>query len=787
MWLTSSFRELGSLEVAAVIAFPFVEDVLRICTSVLVTVIDGDTQETIKLAHFTVKEFLIVQEGFEVGLHWYRFTAQLANRCITAQAIESVFGCPPAESQALFSYASRFWPAHARQLDTVPGSTGCDEVQSRINSLLEASNRERLLAWLKKRFPKWLGLSMSINPSLHPVYYASGLGLKRSVEYFWRDYYSRPYQELGFYGSALDAAACFGHVEIVMWLVDRIENPSNSFNFSLVAQYLRVNVPQTLRALLQKGPKPSICAEVLWALTLNPVGEEILEILIEENLASISLTEELICAASHNRGNLEIVGYLLRKYTHEFPVSFRALVTVAGVSYYALQFLVESRIKDIWFEKQDYLDLATGESAHVIRQLVSLGVAYPGTIPITTEVIKSLAGLPSGSEDLKYLLDRHTIEQPLTPLDVLTVARAFELETFDSLLRHRWEDNTLTEALVFAIASNCYLDPPVDSESSPTLKQSDLQSSRKALMSLLGKKDLKIDLTKGMIKLIIEQFDKGVILRLLNKIARFPIFASDVSHDQFSSLLRRHASDLGLSPTILRILDNSYKIISIFPPTVQERFFKFKATTRSKKLRTNTYITKSLKTRRAALLLGLRYLPEPLQGLNYSNSKHTLGYRIRVEPGWRVPRKAHRKHEHRHNRPYDSYPDRRALEKGYEDSWACNSVAEVPQHTLEEATVDSHDRPYDYYPDGRALEKQYEDSWAWISLAAVPQKTLEEATVHSETQRLQSSEAKSNHDSSFDNEDVLECDCCPMNPRKFTSVDDLRSACDTTNFSMITC
>jgi hypothetical protein len=781
MWLTSSFRELKSLEVAAVIAFPFVEDVLRICTSVLVTVIDGDTQETIKLAHFTVKEFLIMQEAFGVGLHWYRFTAQLANRCITAQAVEFVFGCPVAESKALFSYASQYWPAHARQLDTLPGSTGCDEVQSSINSLLEPNNRERLLVWLEKQQPERLGLL------LHPVYYASVLGFKRSVEYFWMDYHSRPYQELGFYGTALDAAACFGHVEIVVWLIDHIENPSKYYNLSLVAQNLRVNVPQTLRALLRKGPKLSICAEVLRALTLNPVGEEILEILVEENLASIYLTEELIFATSHNRWSGRILECLVRRYTHEFPVTFPALVTVAGVSRSALRLLVESRIEDIWFEKQDYLDLTTGGSAHVIRQLVSLGVAYPETIPLTTEVIKALAGLPSGSQDLRYLLQVHTIEQPLTPLDVLTVASAFELETFDSLLRHRWEDNTLTEALVFAIASNCYLCPPIGSRSSPTLKQSDLQSSRKALMSLLGRIDLKIDLTKDMIKLITEQFDKGVILRLLNKIARFPIFASDVSHDQFSSLLRRHASDLDLSPTLLRFLDKSYKIISIFPPTVQERFFKFKAMTKLKKLRTDTCITKSLKTRRAALLLGLRYLPEPLQGLNYSNSKHTLGYRIRVEPGWRVPKKAHRKHERRPDRPYDSYSARRASTEAHEIVWTCIPVAEVPQHTLEEADADSHEQSCGYYPDGRALEKQYEDSWAWISLAAVPRKTLEEATVHSESQRLQSSEAKLNHDSSFDNEDVLECDCCPMNPRRFTSVDDLRSACDTTNFSMITC
>lgn len=144
IWLTSSSRELTSLEVATAVSFPFVEDVLRICTSVLITVIEGDTRDTIKLAHFTVKEFLIIREGFEEGPHWYRYTARLANRCVTTQAIETVFGDSPAESRNLFRYANRFWPAHARQNTMTPGCNASDELQSKIDSLFEPGTRESL-------------------------------------------------------------------------------------------------------------------------------------------------------------------------------------------------------------------------------------------------------------------------------------------------------------------------------------------------------------------------------------------------------------------------------------------------------------------------------------------------------------------------------------------------------------------------------------------------------------------------------------------------------------------
>lgn len=58
------------------------------------------------------------------------------------------------------------------------------------------------------------------------------------------------------------------------------------------------------------------------------------------------------------------------------------------------------------------------------------------------------------------LLDTQTIEHPLTSSDVLTVAKAFNPETFNSLLRHRWEDNKLTEEPLLAIAFNYHLDPP---------------------------------------------------------------------------------------------------------------------------------------------------------------------------------------------------------------------------------------------------------------------------------------------------------------------------------------
>lgn len=147
IWLTTSHRELRSAEVAAVVAFPFVEDVLKICTSVLVTVIDGDTTETIKLAHFTVKEFLIICHVQDEIMHWYNFTVGLAHRCITEQAVDCLFGTSDSpETQMLIDYASEYWPEHARRND---GTADWAQVQLKVNTVLEAKSRQAFIAWLR--------------------------------------------------------------------------------------------------------------------------------------------------------------------------------------------------------------------------------------------------------------------------------------------------------------------------------------------------------------------------------------------------------------------------------------------------------------------------------------------------------------------------------------------------------------------------------------------------------------------------------------------------------------
>jgi hypothetical protein len=742
IWLASSLRELTSSEVAAVVAFPFVEDILRICTSVLITVIDGDTRDTIKLAHFTVKEFLIVRKDLEEGLNWYRFSAQLANCFVTAQAIDTVFGCRPAGSKGLLGYASQFWPAHARHLNANPGHADSNEVQSRIDSLFGEENRKRLLGWLKEQFPR------EKDTGQPPLYYASLLGLTGSVAQLWEDC-SQLDQQKGYFGNALDAAACMGHAEVVVWLTDHIEDLPSHFNLPQITRYLRTNVSPTLHALFRKGPKPYISTEVVHALVMNSMGEEILKILLEENLASIHMTEELVCAAAHNKWNRKIVEFLARKCTRDFPVSLRALLTVAGTSHSALRFLVNSRKGDIWFKEQDLSELAREKSAYTIQKLMSVGVA----IPVTTQLIDALAASPSGSQILKLLLDTQTIGLPVAKSDVLTVAMGFDLGTFDSLLKHKWEDDSLTEELVLALASNCYLDPPartivpereiraggiVHKNYRPTLRQSTMKNSSKALISLLDRQELNISLTDRILALIIEQFEKEVILHLIliNKIAEKRMFASDAAYNRLPTLQGKHATVLTDPHTILQRLDDYYRVTLISPLSAQERFFKFKAVTRSNGPRTDTVNPRE--ARHAAVVLGLRYLPKALRELRYSTSEYDTKHTIYVQSGWRVPENA------------DFKPDR------------------VSSNEL--------------------LPREMGDDWTWLSSIVVPWEMPKEVNVRSEAQPLQSCETEPEDSSIYidppDGQVRFACQCC-RTPREFTNEDDLRLVLDSINLSLV--
>jgi hypothetical protein len=103
---------------------------------------------------------------------------------------------------------------HARVYDGVyADDSNGHNVQSLIHSAFMLENRAPFLDWLETRHTYLPSITDSALTA-QPLYYASLLGFIRSVMLFWEDS-SQLEKEDCWYGNALNAAACMGHVEVV--------------------------------------------------------------------------------------------------------------------------------------------------------------------------------------------------------------------------------------------------------------------------------------------------------------------------------------------------------------------------------------------------------------------------------------------------------------------------------------------------------------------------------------------------------------------------------------------
>lgn len=109
-------------EIAAAVRLPHPEFVLRICTSILVTLIHENTDTVIKLAHFSVKEYLVseTEKGHIHGDSFnYQFSSNLAHATICDAAISYLLDTNSINvseqtviDMPLLSYSADYWPHH---------------------------------------------------------------------------------------------------------------------------------------------------------------------------------------------------------------------------------------------------------------------------------------------------------------------------------------------------------------------------------------------------------------------------------------------------------------------------------------------------------------------------------------------------------------------------------------------------------------------------------------------------------------------------------------------------
>ncbi|PYH85573.1 hypothetical protein BO82DRAFT_429091 [Aspergillus uvarum CBS 121591] len=118
-WLTFSMKPLSREAVAEVAGFPSPDSVIEICTTQMVTLNTADG--TIRLAHFSVKEFLLSEQV----THWCHLSEMLGHRAILSQILSRILTEKEeltyeiAMSKPLLLYGSKNWPDHFRQLESL--------------------------------------------------------------------------------------------------------------------------------------------------------------------------------------------------------------------------------------------------------------------------------------------------------------------------------------------------------------------------------------------------------------------------------------------------------------------------------------------------------------------------------------------------------------------------------------------------------------------------------------------------------------------------------------------
>ena len=308
-WLSHAFRPLDLQEVAEIITidpnnnprvdqektWPDPQDILRICPNLISLELetkeysDDESEHTddvsdsigkansidresldltqegkpmVKLAHFSVKEYLISErirqgEAKDFSIEEISAHQSIYNDCLAyLLQFDHMRTLPNSfeEDYPLALYARRMWTEHAR----IAQLNGKDE--SSLDMELLLSHNCAFLNWIRIGDPEGLKYAKVINEpgpeDLHPpLYYASHEGLSKSVRILLEIGADVNTSSGGIHGSALQAASSNGHTAVVQILLEGGVNASASKGFygnALSAASYNGHVT-TVQTLLQGG------------------------------------------------------------------------------------------------------------------------------------------------------------------------------------------------------------------------------------------------------------------------------------------------------------------------------------------------------------------------------------------------------------------------------------------------------------------------------------------------------------------------------------------------------
>jgi hypothetical protein len=418
IWLASSLRPLTLSELAAAVSLPRPEFALRICTSILVTLIDENIERFVKLAHFSVREYLLSEVQIlkkDKGVSQYRFSNELAHATVAERAVEYILGTndmvfdrQTATNNPLLPYSTQYWHQHAREIGK--NFANFPQLRGQINKIFSPEYSRSYLNWLKTYNCDNPYASTPKSRYPQPLYYASLLGLQEIVENLLKDGVDVMARG-GRFSNALVAASVHGHSNIVTLLLAKYSKVE-SVHIEEIMENIESNIKETVEVLLNAGAMD---------ITFREPQAEKIEV-AKEMKAVILITEEIVKAAAGNKWNGKEV----------------------------MTLLLDRRGRDVQITEKVVIEIARRFDKEVMTLLLD---RRGGCVQITEEVVKAAAeNWRNGKEVMTLLLDRRRGDVQITEEVVIEIARRFNKEVITLLLDRRGGDIQITEKVVIEIA-----------------------------------------------------------------------------------------------------------------------------------------------------------------------------------------------------------------------------------------------------------------------------------------------------------------------------------------------
>lgn len=233
------------------------DEIHRICPGLLEIDISDKENETVRLAHFSVQEYLESERAIErFRVQKLVGNAEVASVCLT-YLLEPKLSMPETSigDYPLAKYAAQNWYKHYYD-----GDRSIPHVRSQIARLF-TSNRSVFESWINIWNPEdRYGIKPVKVPS--PFYYASLLGLLEIVTQLLKiitlagkDSRALVNEQGGKYGNPLQAALFNGHKEVAQQLLDKGANinAQNGFYGNALQMASSEGYKEIVQLLLDKG------------------------------------------------------------------------------------------------------------------------------------------------------------------------------------------------------------------------------------------------------------------------------------------------------------------------------------------------------------------------------------------------------------------------------------------------------------------------------------------------------------------------------------------------------